>query len=1168
MRCPKCARNNPDDANFCVGCGNAFGIRCMQCSTENPSDASFCKHCGIRLGAKAETSAVTASSERISVSAEHADSAVLEGERRTVTALFADIKGSTELIRDVDPEEARSLVDPVLRLMIDAVHRFGGYVAQSTGDGIFAIFGAPVAHEDHPQRALHAALAMQEDLRRHGDRLRNEGRAPVEARIGVNTGEVVLRTIEIGGHTEYTAVGHVTHLAARMQTLAAAGSIAATEATQRLCQGYFEFHALGPTAIKGLSVPIEVYEVVRAGPLRTHFQLAVRRGLTGFVGRERELGVLLERFEDVSAGRGQIVFISGEAGIGKSRLLYEFRRVLTSAGHRITWLEGQCVSYGQSVPFLPVIDQLRKNFRIEEFDGETEIIAKVEHGMRALGGIESHVPFIRYLLSVDPGDTTVASMDARGRLRAVFAALRALSQRAAALRPLVLVVEDLNWIDGSSEEYLAWFMDSMATMPVMLILTHRFAYTPPFRVHSFQSTLSLTTLAQREALAVAQGVLGVTELPPEVMDALTEKAEGVPLFIEEVAKTLLDLGVLRRENGAVCLVRDADAVSVPNTIQDIIMARLDRLSEEGKRTVQVASVIGHEFLVRLLSRVYDISDRLEQLLAELQSVELILEKAMAQDPTYIFKHAVIQDVAYSSLLRERRKHLHRAVGYGLEELYPERLTEHYEELAYHFSQGEEWAKAFEYLAHSGDRAKDAGAAQLAVGWYTRALEAAGHVQGVVAQKRLAEVYQRRGQLLVATAHHDEAVADAERVLGIARELNDRGLEAETLADIAYAHLVRYSSDHIPALVRYAEQAYAIAREIGDDRPLARTQVLMGSVDLMEARLPEAQARFADALRLARAGGFRQIVVQAQAQLSLQRQWQTDFNAVIAICREGEATARAIRDGFNEVFLMSNRVFAHIGRGEYREAYELAGAARDLARERDNHFIVGRVTNTLGFIHQEFGDFARARELDRESASLGRYIKNGNVEISALINLGFDDLHTGAPLRALSHFEETLGRAEKAFGAHRWRWGIHLRFGLASALLALDRDSEALAQAEQGLAQAEATGSRKYVGWFHLIRGEIALRAGQTAPAAASLQQALDIARAVGYPTLTWEAAHRLAQAQAASHNTAAAVASATLARETIEGTAAGAPEPELGASFAAWPRVVEVYETLEGLRRA
>jgi tetratricopeptide (TPR) repeat protein len=912
---------------------------------------------------------------------------------------------------------------------------------------------------------------------------------------------------------------------------------------------------------------VHAFEVLRPLVERSRVAIGGERGLTPFVGRQREMDVLLERFEDVAAGRGQVIFIAGDAGIGKSRLLYELRRALDARGHRVTWREGQCVSYGQTIPFLPLMDQLRRNFGIEELDGEAEIITRVEQGMRGMGGVEAHIPFIRYLLAVDPGDPAVAAMDPATRRRMVFGALRALTLRGAALRPLVLVIEDLHWMDASSEEYLGSLMDSMAAVPLMLILTYRIGYTPPFRAHSFQAALSLSTLPDGEALAVARGALGVADLPAEVASALMDKAEGVPLFIEEVAKTLVDLGVLRREGDGLTLVKGHAAISVPDTIQGIIMARLDRLGEEGRRTVQVASVIGREFLVRLLGRVAGMSEKLDQLLHELQALEIVYEKGLLQEPAYIFKHAVIQDVAYNSLLRDRRRQLHRAVAYALEELYPDRTAEHYEELAHHFSQGEDWAKAFEYLAHSGDRAKDAGANPVAIDWYARALEAAARVPDGVPRKRLAEVHQRRGQILTTVARLDDALADAERTLELARAEADRRLEAEALADVAYAHYMTLSWEHIPELRRNAEQAFAIAEEIGDDHVRARTLSLLASVDQMEGRLGQAQDRFGEALRIARARGFRQLEVQTQPLMSVQNNWQGDFDGAIAMCREAEVAARDLRDGFNEVFSMSNRAFAHIGRGDHREAHELILSARQLARERDNHFIYGRLTNTLGWLYQEFGDFERARALDQESADLGQRIKNGNVEVSALINLGFDDLFTGAPERALPRFEQTLQRAEKAFGSHRWRWSIHLAFGLGLSLMALGRDADALAQAERGRALALATGSRKYVGWFHALRGELALRGGDAGAAADDLSQALEIGREIGYPTLTWQAAHRLSEARAASGDVPSALVSAQLAQDTLDRVAAGAPEPDMARTLAAWPRAAAVGETLDRLRR-
>ncbi len=418
MRCSRCGNDNREGRKFCAQCGQPLKLAYPSCDAPNEPQERFCGDCGAALVVQAQAGAIqppgvasTAPDIRIT-SAQAEASLALEGERKTVTALFADIKGSTELMRDLDPEEARAIVDPVLQLMMAAVHRYGGYVAQSTGDGIFALFGAPVAHEDHPQRALHAALAMQEELRRYADRLRAEGKIPVEARVGVNTGEVVVRTIETGGHTEYTPVGHVTNLAARMQTAAPAGSIAASEATQRLCEGYFEFRALGPTAVKGLNAPVEVYEVVRAGPLRTHFQLAARRGLTRFVGREREMAAMAGALEQAKAGHGQIVAAVGEAGAGKSRLMYEFKATIPD-GCKV--LEAYSVSHGKASAWLPGLELLRAYFGIQDVDDASTRREKVCAGLAALDPALSDVlPYLLRLLGIQQVPDPIARMDPAG----------------------------------------------------------------------------------------------------------------------------------------------------------------------------------------------------------------------------------------------------------------------------------------------------------------------------------------------------------------------------------------------------------------------------------------------------------------------------------------------------------------------------------------------------------------------------------------------------------------------------------------------------------------------------------------------------------------------------------------------------------------------------------
>jgi tetratricopeptide (TPR) repeat protein len=722
-------------------------------------------------------------------------------------------------------------------------------------------------------------------------------------------------------------------------------------------------------------------------------------------------------------------------------------------------------------------------------------------------------------------------------------------------------------MDGSSEEYLAATMDSVAGMSLMVVLTYRVGYAPPFGTRSYHTTCTLTPLSEVEALAVAGSVLGSTQLPDEVRAALMEKAEGVPLFVEEVARTLLDLGILRREDGGYRLVRGVAEVSVPDTIQGIIMARLDRLGEDGKRTVQLASVIGREFLVRLLGRVAGMTDRLESLLQELKALEIIYEKGLLPEPAYMFKHAIIQDVAYNSLLRERRRELHRAVGLATEELHADRLAEHYEELAHHFVNGEQWDRAFDYLVHSGDRAKAAWANQVALDFYAKALEVAPRIAPALPPRRLLEVHQRRSEVWRLLTRYPEAIAESEQMLALARQAGDRRAEAEALGDLALVHWLTFSMEHMPDARRYAEAAIAAATDAGDQRVLAKSISYLGLLDQIDGNLTAGDEKLHESLRISEAGGFKDSIAQNLVWLGAHANWRAEFEQGIALSRRAEQAAREAHDGFQELFALAFQCLSLIGHGAYAQGLAVIDDGMTKARDRNNAFILGRLLNSRGWLHQEFGDFRGAVAHDRESAEHARRIKNPNVEISALINVGVDDLNLAEPARALALLEETQVRVERfGFGAHRWRWSMHLGVALAEALLAAGDPGRALHEVEQGLAWARQTTSMKYVARCHALRGEIALAGGDAARAAAELETALRIACDIAYPTLTWQAAHQLARAEVAAGRLDAARSHAQLAAATIARMGELAPVSELRRSFFEWPRVQAALEDAERLR--
>ena len=1190
MICPACRHDNPERAKFCLECGQRLAAACPQCGTELPPAAKFCLECGHRLGA---AEAAPASSPTVPLSGgdfqarlpsytpKHlaekilTSRSALEGERRQVTVLFTDVAGFTPLAEKLDPEDVHRIMDRCFEIITTEVHRFEGTINQYTGDGVMALFGAPIAHEDGPRRAVHAALGIQRALGDYGKELKVQGGPDLQMRIGINTGLVVVGRIGDDLRMDYTAVGDTTNLAARMQQVARPGSVVVTEATHRAISSFFETLDLSEVSVKG-HAPARAWEVLRPRLRRSRFEESVERGLTPLVGRVHEVATLLERFGDVKAGRGQVVFISGDAGIGKSRLLLEFRRRLAETGETVTWLEGQCISFGQSIPFLPLLDQLRENFSIEEFDGEPEIIAKVEHGMRRMGQLEAYIPYVRYLLSVDPGDPAVAGMDAPARRKGVLEAMRAMALRGAAIRPIVFVFEDLHWIDASTEEHLNALMGSVAGAPIMIVLTYRVGYNPPFGSRSFYTTLTLHTLSEAEALDMAGLVLGTDQFPAELKAALIDKAEGVPLFVEEVAKTLLDLGVLRRENGGLRMVKGMGEVSVPETMQGIIMARLDRLGDDGKRTVQLASVIGRQFLQRLLERIAGLSGKLEGLLQELKVLEIIYEQGLLPEPAYIFKHAVIQDVAYNSLLKERRRELHRAVGGAIEELYPDRLADHYQELAHHFVNGEDWPKAFEYLIRSGDRAKDAFANQTALDSYAKALEVASRVSPPLAPRRIMDIYQRRGQVWRLMSRPPDAIAELDRMLAMAREVGDRFAEAQALVDLSLAHWLSFSAEHVPLTKSFAEEALQIGREIRDEEVVAKSLAYLGLVYQMDGDLVRGDEKLEESLRISEAHGFKDAIAQDLTWLGAHAGWRGEFRKAIPLCRRAEETARGNHDGLSELIALAFRCLALIGLGEYGQGLTVINEGMSLARERETVWVNGRLTNSLGWLYQELGDFRRSTELNRESQELGHRIKNQNVEVSALINIGYDHFHLGETDKALAVLEDSLARVEKsAFGAHRWRWAMHLATYLAEALLALGRPEQALVQADKALLGARATGSLKYAGKAHLLRGRIALAGGDGASGEIELREALDVARRIEYPNLVWPAAHGLALALASRAERERAARSkgdevqtlAALAADTIRSIADRAPEATLRGTFLGWTPVQTALEDLERVRR-
>ena len=738
MRCPQCGHENPAGARFCNACGTPLGA-CRACGQVNAPGSRFCSGCGQGLGPAETLPRPTRFDSPGAYTPSHlarriiADRKTLEGERKLVTVLFADTKASMELLADRDPEDARRLLDAVLERMIGAVHRYEGTVSQVMGDGIMALFGAPIAHENHAVRACHAALRMQEDVGRYGDEMQRALGMPVQIRVGLNSGEVVVGSIGSDLRMEYSAVGQTTHLAARMEQMAKPGSVLVTADTLRLAEGSHVDGPLGPVPVRGLVEPVEVFELLGATAARTRLQVAVTRGLTRLVGRQAELNFLRQGLDHARNGRGQVIALVGEAGVGKSRLAWELTRSHRSRDCLV--LEGSAASHGTAAPWLPLIDLLRTYFRVEDGDDARTVREKLIGRLLALDdALRSALPAFEALLEIPVEEAAWGRLDAAARQRRTVDAVKGLLLRESEAQPLILVLEDLHWIDAATQAVLDGLVESLAASRVLLLVNYRPEYQHGWAGKTYYSQVRLDPLPPDTADGMLDTLMGEDPALVPLKRLLIDRTHGNPFFLEETVRSLAESHALTGTPGEYHLGTTLPAIQIPATVQAVLAARIDRLPPEHKDLLQLASVIGRSVSLPLLRAIADVPDQqLQPGLAHLQTAEFLYETRLFPYPEYTFRHALTLEVAYVSLLQGRRRELHARIVEAIERLYPDRLSEQASRLAHHAFRGEVWAKALTYLKESETAASrsslDAalGTAESAAtywwsGQYARALE--------------------------------------------------------------------------------------------------------------------------------------------------------------------------------------------------------------------------------------------------------------------------------------------------------------------------------------------------------------------------------------------------------------------------------------------------------------
>jgi tetratricopeptide (TPR) repeat protein len=615
----------------------------------------------------------------------------------------------------------------VLERMMEAVHRYEGTVNQVMGDGIMALFGAPLAHEDHAVRACYAALAMQTAVKQYAAEVQRHHGVPVQIRVGLNAGEVVVRAIGSDLHMDYTAVGQTTHLAARMEQMALPGSILLTQAVLRLAEGYVQVTPLGPVSVKGLAAPVDVFELVGASGIRRRLQATAARGLTRFVGRDTEFAALVQALERAGAGHGQVVAVVGEAGVGKSRLVYECLHAHHTQGWQV--LESTSVSYGKATPYFPVLDLLRRYAHVDDSDDPRTIRAKVTGQLLTLDeALQDAIPPLLALLDALPDDSPFLTLDPPQRRQRTLAALKRMLLRESQVQPVLVVFEDLHWIDTETQALLDSLVESLPTARLLLLVNYRPEYQHGWGSKTYYAQLRLDPLPPASADAFLHALLGDDPGLEALKPLLIVRTAGNPFFLEESVRALIETGVLIGERGAYQMAQAQTSLQVPATVQAVLTARIDRLPPEEKRLLQTAAVIGTEVPLALLQALAEDTDQALQVgLAHLQAAEFLYETRLFPDLAYTFKHALTYEVAYGSLLQERRRTLHAGIVETLERLAPERVAEQVDRLAHHAVRGEVWTKALVYCRQAGEKAMARPAYREAVGYFEQALSALTHL---------------------------------------------------------------------------------------------------------------------------------------------------------------------------------------------------------------------------------------------------------------------------------------------------------------------------------------------------------------------------------------------------------------------------------------------------------
>jgi class 3 adenylate cyclase/tetratricopeptide (TPR) repeat protein/ribosomal protein L40E len=995
MKCPKCQTENPETANFCGECQTKLEKVCPNCNHLNQPQFKFCNKCGSNLTiTPKEATKELSFDEKLAKIQRYlpkdltqkilAQRDKIEGERKQVTVMFCDMEGFTSLTEKLGSEQMYSIMDEVYEILIHKVHDYEGTVNELTGDGIMALFGAPIALEDAPQRAIRSALAIHREINKLSDQLKGEKKMPpIKMRIGIHTGPVIVGTLGNDLRVEFKAVGDTVNLASRTEGLAEPGTTYVTEDTFKLTEGFFRFEALGEKKIKGKEEPVRVYQVIAPSTRRTKFDVSAERGLTPLVGRERELELLLDCFERAKSGKGQAFSIISEAGCGKSRLLYEFRKAV--ANEDVNFLEGKCLSYSRGVAYHPVIDILKSNFDIREGEGDQEIREKVKKGLEIMKVDEaSTLPYLLELLSVKDSGIDKIPMSPEAKKDRMIEAIKRIVLKGSEVRPLIIAFEDLHWIDKSSEDVIRSHLESIPGSRVLLMFTYRPEFVHTWGAKSYHNQLTLHRLSNRESLEMVTHILGTKEIERPLEELFLERAEGVPFFIEQFIKSLKDLKIIEKKENVYRLSRDIQHLTIPSTIQDVIMARVDSLPERAKEVLQTGSVIEREFSYPLINRVTGFLEKeLLSHLSVLKDSELLYERGIYPQSNYIFKHALTREVVYESILAKRKKKLHEEIGNAIEDLYKDNLNEHYEVLAEHYFLSENYLKSAEYSRLAGRKAEKTASLNDAIAHTNRRVTSLERLpRADELDKQIIDSRTVLGLYMTQLDYHAEAKEAIDPIIDLAikRNYKRRLCQIYTILGTYYC----FVEENFPEVFKALEEALKISEEVKDIVTSVLASFWFGCALGMNCEFERSTKYFQRAidvnLLVKNLWGIA-AMKSALAYFSYRTNGKIDLE--FQTTREALRIAEESGDIYSKALAYTNHGISCYGKGLLEEAQKHLLKGAEFCEKINYHAWNGLARFFLGETYFEMGGFLKSKEYYEKSS----WLWDSNRMTPSWVNLG-------------------------------------------------------------------------------------------------------------------------------------------------------------------------------------